>query len=180
VLARQFPVLHRICNFRYQQTLHTGTIEGAISNFEVMQNHSMTIVCQVHDVTMMIARPSIPSFRQSPCIRPTSTTSLYYASIKMKLIASFDPSRLCASAGASAFVTCRSRDRCFHCHSTQLFFGGPKDDGSPAITSADCGYVFTKGPAKGRPPPMITRASCGAIKRRFKKVPKGSEGGKVR
>jgi len=62
------------------------------------------------------------------------------------------------------------------------FFGGPKDDGSPGdYVCKDCGYVFTKGPAawgklddsKYSCPP------CGAPKRRFKKVPKGSGPKKV-
>eukprot|EP00538_Stauroneis_constricta_P000033 CAMPEP_0119560064 /NCGR_PEP_ID=MMETSP1352-20130426/13909_1 /TAXON_ID=265584 /ORGANISM="Stauroneis constricta, Strain CCMP1120" /LENGTH=96 /DNA_ID=CAMNT_0007607945 /DNA_START=95 /DNA_END=385 /DNA_ORIENTATION=+ len=67
--------------------------------------------------------------------------------------------------------------------STRLnFFGAPKDDGSPGdYVCKDCGYVFTKGPAAWaklddedyRCPP------CGAPKRRFKKVPKGSASGKV-
>eukprot|EP00536_Pseudo-nitzschia_multiseries_P006005 jgi/Psemu1/192106/e_gw1.123.86.1 len=62
------------------------------------------------------------------------------------------------------------------------FFGKPKDDGSPGdYVCKDCGYVFTKGPqawaalddSKYKCPP------CGAPKFRFKKVPKGSESGKV-
>ena len=67
--------------------------------------------------------------------------------------------------------------------STQLFFfGKPKDDGSPGdYVCKDCGYVFVKGPkawaalddSKYKCPP------CGAPKFRFKKVPKGSESGKV-
>jgi len=67
---------------------------------------------------------------------------------------------------------------------TQLFFfgGKAKDDGSPGdYVCKDCGYVFTKGPKAwgklnddnyGCPP-------CGSPKFRFKKVPKGSESGKV-
>ena len=60
--------------------------------------------------------------------------------------------------------------------------GESKDDGSPGdYLCKDCGYVFTKGPAawakldkdKYKCPP------CGAPKFRFKKVPKGSESGKV-
>lgn len=67
--------------------------------------------------------------------------------------------------------------------STQLFFfGAAKDDGSPGdYVCKDCGYVFTKGPkawaalddSKYKCPP------CAAPKFRFKKVPKGSESGKV-
>mmetsp|Transcript_88 Transcript_88/g.228 ORF Transcript_88/g.228 Transcript_88/m.228 type:complete len:124 (+) Transcript_88:67-438(+) len=63
-----------------------------------------------------------------------------------------------------------------------MFFGAPKDDGSPGdYVCKDCGYIFTKGPAawakldndKYSCPP------CGAPKFRFKKVPKGSASGKV-
>jgi len=63
------------------------------------------------------------------------------------------------------------------------FFGSSSDDGSPGdYVCKDCGYVFTKGPeawgkldeGKYKCPP------CGAPKRRFKKVKKGSEGGEVK
>jgi hypothetical protein len=39
----------------------------------------------------------------------------------------------------------------------------------------DCGYVFTKGPAAWAALPAdYSCPPCGSIKRRFKKVPKGS------
>ena len=65
--------------------------------------------------------------------------------------------------------------------SLNMFFGQKKDDGKPGdYLCPDCGYVFTKGPAAWakldddyRCPP------CGAPKFRFKKVPKGSQSGKV-
>ena len=44
----------------------------------------------------------------------------------------------------------------------------------------DCGYVFTKGPkAWAELPDNYSCPPCGAPKRRFKKVPKGSASGKV-
>lgn len=44
----------------------------------------------------------------------------------------------------------------------------------------DCGYVFTKGPkAWAELPDNYGCPPCGAPKRRFKKVPKGSASGKV-
>ena len=44
----------------------------------------------------------------------------------------------------------------------------------------DCGYVFTKGPkAWAALPDSYSCPPCGAPKRRFKKVPKGSASGKV-
>eukprot|EP00537_Pseudo-nitzschia_pungens_P002027 CAMPEP_0172356230 /NCGR_PEP_ID=MMETSP1060-20121228/615_1 /TAXON_ID=37318 /ORGANISM="Pseudo-nitzschia pungens, Strain cf. cingulata" /LENGTH=114 /DNA_ID=CAMNT_0013076239 /DNA_START=55 /DNA_END=399 /DNA_ORIENTATION=+ len=76
-----------------------------------------------------------------------------------------------------------SRSAVVSSSTTELyFFGQPKDDGSPGdYVCKDCGYVFTKGPkawaalddSKYKCPP------CGAPKFRFKKVPKGSESGKV-
>jgi rubredoxin len=66
--------------------------------------------------------------------------------------------------------------------STQLyFFGQPKDDGSPGdYLCPDCGYVFTKGPkAWAALPDSYSCPPCGAPKRRFKKIPKGSSSGKV-
>jgi rubredoxin len=66
--------------------------------------------------------------------------------------------------------------------STQLFFfGAAKDDGTPGdYVCKDCGYVFTKGPkAWAALPDSYGCPPCGAPKRRFKKVPKGSESGKV-
>lgn len=68
---------------------------------------------------------------------------------------------------------------------TQLYiFGGPKDDGSPGdYKCLDCNYVFTKGPkAWADLPNNWSCPECGSIKRRFKKVPKGSasaKGGKA-
>jgi len=65
--------------------------------------------------------------------------------------------------------------------STRLyFFGGPKDDGSPGdYVCLDCGYVFTKGPkAWAELPANWSCPPCGSIKRRFKKVPKGSANSK--
>jgi rubredoxin len=58
-------------------------------------------------------------------------------------------------------------------------FGGPKDDGSPGdYKCLDCNYVFTKGPkAWAELPPNWSCPECGSVKRRFKKVPKGSAGG---
>lgn len=44
----------------------------------------------------------------------------------------------------------------------------------------DCGYVFTKGPkAWAALPDSYSCPPCGAPKRRFSKVPKGSASGKV-
>ena len=66
--------------------------------------------------------------------------------------------------------------------STKLnLFGAPKDDGSPGdYLCPDCGYVFTKGPkAWAALPDSYSCPPCGAPKRRFKKVPKGSASGKV-
>ena len=66
--------------------------------------------------------------------------------------------------------------------STELnLFGAPKDDGSPGdYLCPDCGYVFTKGPkAWAALPDSYSCPPCGAPKRRFKKVPKGSASGKV-
>ena len=60
---------------------------------------------------------------------------------------------------------------------TQLhFFGGPKDDGSPGdYKCLDCDYVFTKGPkAWADLPSNWSCPECGSVKRRFKKIPKGS------
>ena len=63
----------------------------------------------------------------------------------------------------------------------QMFFGPPKDDGKPGdYLCKDCGYVFTKGPeAWAKVPDKGACPPCGAPKFRFKKVPKGSESGKV-
>mmetsp|Transcript_92654 Transcript_92654/g.257705 ORF Transcript_92654/g.257705 Transcript_92654/m.257705 type:complete len:122 (-) Transcript_92654:115-480(-) len=60
-------------------------------------------------------------------------------------------------------------------------FSAPKDDGTPGdYVCKDCGYVFTKGPkAWAALPDDYSCPPCGAPKRRFKKVPKGSESGKV-
>ena len=62
-----------------------------------------------------------------------------------------------------------------------FLFGPPKDDGSPGdYFCIDCGYVFTKGPkAWAALPDNYSCPPCGAPKRRFKKVPKGSASGKV-
>ncbi|CAB9516866.1 expressed unknown protein [Seminavis robusta] len=59
-----------------------------------------------------------------------------------------------------------------------FFFGGPKDDGSPGdYVCLDCGWVFTKGPkAWADLPDNFSCPPCGSVKRRFKKVPKGSAG----
>lgn len=49
------------------------------------------------------------------------------------------------------------------------------------VISQDCGYVFTKGPkAWAALPDDWSCPPCGAPKYRFKKVPKGSESGKVK
>mmetsp|Transcript_22473 Transcript_22473/g.47324 ORF Transcript_22473/g.47324 Transcript_22473/m.47324 type:complete len:112 (+) Transcript_22473:153-488(+) len=65
--------------------------------------------------------------------------------------------------------------------SLQMIFGPPKDDGKPGdYLCKDCGYVFTKGPkAWAELPDKYKCPPCGAPKFRFKKVPKGSAGGKV-
>mmetsp|Transcript_26393 Transcript_26393/g.40862 ORF Transcript_26393/g.40862 Transcript_26393/m.40862 type:complete len:117 (+) Transcript_26393:55-405(+) len=65
--------------------------------------------------------------------------------------------------------------------SLQMFFGQKKDDGKPGdYLCPDCGYVFTKGPAAWQKLPEDYRCPpCGAPKFRFKKVPKGSQSGKV-
>eukprot|EP00567_Pseudictyota_dubia_P001874 CAMPEP_0197464846 /NCGR_PEP_ID=MMETSP1175-20131217/64237_1 /TAXON_ID=1003142 /ORGANISM="Triceratium dubium, Strain CCMP147" /LENGTH=73 /DNA_ID=CAMNT_0043000847 /DNA_START=1 /DNA_END=222 /DNA_ORIENTATION=- len=62
----------------------------------------------------------------------------------------------------------------------QMIFG-PKDDGSPGdYVCLDCGYVFTQGPeAWAKLPGSWSCPPCGSVKRRFKKVPKGSASGKV-
>merc|ERR1712032_80496 len=62
-----------------------------------------------------------------------------------------------------------------------MFFG-PKDDGSPGdYVCLDCGYVFTKGPkAWASLPGSWSCPPCGSIKRRFKKVPKGSAKGEIK
>lgn len=62
-----------------------------------------------------------------------------------------------------------------------MFFGQPKDDGKPGdYVCLDCGYVFTQGPeAWAKLPANWSCPPCGAVKRRFKKVPKGSASGKV-
>eukprot|EP00532_Pseudo-nitzschia_australis_P008099 CAMPEP_0168176198 /NCGR_PEP_ID=MMETSP0139_2-20121125/7627_1 /TAXON_ID=44445 /ORGANISM="Pseudo-nitzschia australis, Strain 10249 10 AB" /LENGTH=119 /DNA_ID=CAMNT_0008094835 /DNA_START=170 /DNA_END=529 /DNA_ORIENTATION=+ len=90
-----------------------------------------------------------------------------------------------ASAFAPVSVRSSSINPCTSSSSTStqlFFFGKPKDDGSPGdYVCKDCGYVFVKGPkawaalddSKYKCPP------CGAPKFRFKKVPKGSESGKV-
>merc|ERR1712079_2116 len=66
-------------------------------------------------------------------------------------------------------------------NSLNMFFGAPKDDGSPGdYVCKDCGYVFTKGPKAWADLPNNYKCPpCGAPKFRFKKVPKGSAKGKV-
>eukprot|EP00977_Amphora_coffeiformis_P011461 scaffold2767_cov177-Amphora_coffeaeformis.AAC.35 len=85
--------------------------------------------------------------------------------------------------GTEAFTTASAiQSRSAAVSNTQLyFFGGPKDDGSPGdYVCKDCGYVFTKGPkAWADLPDNYSCPPCGAPKRRFKKVPKGSASGKV-
>mmetsp|Transcript_14526 Transcript_14526/g.20775 ORF Transcript_14526/g.20775 Transcript_14526/m.20775 type:complete len:121 (+) Transcript_14526:104-466(+) len=64
--------------------------------------------------------------------------------------------------------------------SLSMIFGPPKDDGKPGdYVCMDCGYIFTKGPAEWAKLPDNWRCPpCGSLKRRFKKVPKGSASGK--
>mmetsp|Transcript_27504 Transcript_27504/g.45479 ORF Transcript_27504/g.45479 Transcript_27504/m.45479 type:complete len:139 (+) Transcript_27504:329-745(+) len=59
---------------------------------------------------------------------------------------------------------------------TKLHFFGQKDDGSPGdYKCLDCDYVFTKGPkAWSELPDNWSCPTCGSVKRRFKKIPKGS------
>jgi rubredoxin len=101
----------------------------------------------------------------------------------MKRIVLLIISALCLLQVATAFVSPSQQQRSVKATdtSTQLFFFGPKDDGSPGdYVCKDCGYVFTKGPkAWAALPDNYACPPCGAIKRRFKKVPKGSESGKV-
>jgi len=63
-----------------------------------------------------------------------------------------------------------------------MFFGQPKDDGKPGdYLCLDCGYVFTQGPEKwAELPNNWSCPPCGSLKRRFKKVPKGSASGEVK
>ncbi|KAL7535130.1 hypothetical protein ACHAXR_006290 [Thalassiosira sp. AJA248-18] len=63
----------------------------------------------------------------------------------------------------------------------RMIFGAAKDDGKPGdYLCKDCGYIFTQGPeAWAKLPDSYGCPPCGAPKRRFKKVPKGSENGKV-
>jgi len=61
-----------------------------------------------------------------------------------------------------------------------MIFGPPKDDGKPGdYVCKDCGYIFTLGPeAWMKLPDNFRCPPCGAPKRRFTKVPKGSKTGK--
>mmetsp|Transcript_23377 Transcript_23377/g.34199 ORF Transcript_23377/g.34199 Transcript_23377/m.34199 type:complete len:112 (+) Transcript_23377:83-418(+) len=88
---------------------------------------------------------------------------------------------LCATTQAFTTVSSSSITTTSTTELNLFGIGEAKDDGSPGdYLCKDCGYVFTKGPAAwaklddkyGCPP-------CGAPKFRFKKVPKGSESGKV-
>ena len=65
----------------------------------------------------------------------------------------------------------RKRDFTYSLHLIAFLF---------SIMMQDCGYVFTKGPkAWAALPSDWSCPPCGAPKRRFKKVPKGSASGKV-
>eukprot|EP00548_Thalassiothrix_antarctica_P003307 CAMPEP_0194134804 /NCGR_PEP_ID=MMETSP0152-20130528/4881_1 /TAXON_ID=1049557 /ORGANISM="Thalassiothrix antarctica, Strain L6-D1" /LENGTH=71 /DNA_ID=CAMNT_0038830711 /DNA_START=205 /DNA_END=420 /DNA_ORIENTATION=- len=59
-----------------------------------------------------------------------------------------------------------------------MFFGPPKDDGSPGdYICKDCGYVYTKGPKAWAGLKDYKCPPCGAPKFRFNKVAKGSAKG---
>jgi rubredoxin len=117
-------------------------------------------------------------------LSPFRTSSLTIESVRMKTIMILIVAALCLLQvlNVNAFVTPSRSVAPSTSTSTQLFFfGGPKDDGSPGdYVCKDCGYVFTKGPkAWAALPDNYSCPPCGAIKRRFTKVPKGSASGKV-
>ena len=73
-------------------------------------------------------------------------------------------------------LTCSLSPFVLHCLHTILLFTIL----SVNATIKDCGYVFTKGPeAWSKLDDKYKCPPCGAPKFRFKKVPKGSESGKV-
>jgi rubredoxin len=97
--------------------------------------------------------------------------------VVMALIASamgFSPSAFTGSRLTRSLLKPSNRSQ------MNMFFG-QKDDGSPGdYVCLDCGYVFTQGPeAWAKLPSNWSCPPCGSIKRRFKKVPKGSASGKV-
>jgi hypothetical protein len=131
---------------------------GAISNFKVMQNHSMddrivsSAMCHLHDNLS-----KYPISRQSPCklgpLPPPPYTIQHQNEAHRILILS----ALCLLQELKAFVTRPAMRRALHCHLDAVVLSAG-DDGSPGdYNGKDCGYVFTSIPAKCLP--MITRAS---------------------
>ena len=118
-------------------------------------------------------------FRQSQANLTTMTT--YNRIISIFCLIALIVGR-CQGFSQSSFIgNSRSLAIVRSSSSLQMFFGAKKDDGKPGdYLCPDCGYVFTKGPeAWSKLPEDYRCPPCGAPKFRFKKVPKGSQSGKV-
>jgi rubredoxin len=101
--------------------------------------------------------------------------------IVMALIASSTMAFSPSAFTGSRLTSIQKSTTISHKSSQMKMFFGQKDDGSPGdYVCLDCGYVFTQGPeAWAKLPSNWSCPPCGSIKRRFKKVPKGSASGKV-